>query len=134
MAHAIFHAEIRSRGLEMEVRSGGLLNMHGQPAAELGQLVCSRAGTPMPKLESRKVNIREVAWADVILVMDTFHQAELIRQFQGAAAKIRLLGEFDPKCRGERIRDPVGLSLAEFQACYDRLRDCIRHFLNSPTG
>jgi protein-tyrosine-phosphatase len=131
MAHAILHAEARSRALAMEVRSAGLMNMHGQPVSEHAQLICKRAGTPMPKSTAHQVHAHDVAWAEIIFVMDTFHQSELVRQFQELSTKIHLLGEFDPKGRGERIQDPVGRSLTEFQACYDRLRDCIRHYLDT---
>ncbi len=132
MAHAIFHAEARTRALAMEIRSAGLMNMRGQPAAEHAQLVCTRARTPMPKVAAQQVNAHDVAWAEIIFVMDTFHQSELDRQFQEISNKVHLLGNFDPKRRGERIQDPVGRSLTEFQACYDRLRDCIRHYLDTP--
>lgn len=131
MAQAIVQAEITKRGLPMEVNSAGLLNMGGRPAAAEAQLVCERAGTPLPKLESRCLSADDVEWADIILVTEPWHRDEVVQSFAVISDRnVRLLGEFDPWSRGESIDDPVGGSTEEFEACYERLRDCIEGFLS----
>ena len=42
-----------------------------------------------------------------------------------------MLGEFDPQKRGADIEDPIGKDAVEFERCYDRLRDCIVHYLDT---
>ena len=49
------------------------------------------------------------------------------------AERISLLGKLDPKHRGDEIDDPMGQESAEFDKCYERLRDCIGHYLNTTT-
>lgn len=130
MAHAILHAEITRRGLALEVNSAGLLDMRGSPAASEAEQVCVAARTPLPKRESRHLSAADVAWADVILVMQPRHHEEIARRFVVKSEQhVRLLSDFDPKPRGVSIEDPVGGTLLDFERCYGRLRDCIRGFL-----
>jgi len=131
MAQAILQAEIAKRRLPMEVNSAGLLNMGGRPAASEAKLVCERAGTPLPKLESRCMSVTDVEWADIILVTEPWQRDEIVQAFAVTSEReVRLLSEFDPWSQGESVNDPVGGSTEEFEACYERLRDCIEGFLS----
>jgi protein-tyrosine phosphatase len=129
MAHAILHAEIIQRHLPMEVNSAGLLNMGGRAAAAQASAVCESSGTPLPKVHSRHLSAADVEWADVILVMEPRHREQIIEQHAVKGDQhVRLLSEFDPLRRGERIEDPVGCPTSEFVGCYARLKDCIHAF------
>lgn len=115
----------------MEVNSAGLLNMGGRVAATEASSVCSQALTPLPKLQSRHLSASDVEWADVILVMDPWHRDQIRDRYAVKGEHhVRLLSEFDPLSRGERIDDPVGCPTSAFQACYARLTDCIYAFLS----
>lgn len=130
MAHAILHAEIVRRRLPMEVNSAGLLNMGGRAAAAEATVVCEKALTPLPKLHSRHLSQADVAWADVILVMDPWHREKITEGYMVRGEQhVRLLTEFDPLRRGDHIEDPVGGPTSAFEACYARLTDCIYGFL-----
>lgn len=133
MAQAILHFEIAERSLPMEVNSAGLLDMGGRAAAAEASAVCERARTPLPKLSSRHLSAEDLAWADVVLVMDPWHREDIVAKFAIKGDRhVRLLSEFDPHQRGERIDDPVGRDTAAFEECYARLEDCIRAFLSRP--
>jgi predicted protein tyrosine phosphatase len=50
----------------------------------------------------RRVTTRELAWADVVAVMDAGHAAEIARQWPTHAPKLRVLGvpdDYDPEER-----------------------------------
>lgn len=113
----------------MEVNSAGLLDMRGRAAAPDAVSICERSLTPLPKLHSRKLSEADVEWADVILVMDPWHRDQIVERYAVKGEHhVRLLSEFDPLSRGERIDDPVGRDAEEFETCYERLSDCIREF------
>jgi protein-tyrosine phosphatase len=132
MAHAIFEAEARKRGLAVEVLSAGVSEgFAGTMAAREARLVCEKHETPMSKLLADYVGEIDLASARRVFVMESSHLEALLGQLEVPAERFSLLGEFDPLQRGAEIEDPIGQDMAAFDSCYGRLRDCITHYLET---
>ncbi len=132
MAHAIFEAEARKRGLVVEVLSAGIEDgFQGTMAAREARLVCEKHGTPMSKLLADYAGQIDLASARRVFVMQSSHLEALVAQVEVPAERFSLLGEFDPLQRGAEIEDPIGQDMAAFDYCYGRLRDCITHYLDT---
>jgi protein-tyrosine phosphatase len=131
MAHAIFVSELQRRRLTVNVLGAGILDMEGMQAAPYSQVACEQYATPLPKLESVYYKTVDLQSAVRVFGMEERHLIILERDAEVPAARLSLLGEFDPQGRGAQIRDPMGGTLEQHLACYRQLRDCIVHYLNT---
>ena len=132
MAHAIFDFEATRRGRLVNVLSAGVWSgFEGELAAKEARIICDRHGTPMPKFVSTHIATEDLAAATRVFVMEHSHVAALATDSRISPKRISLLGEFDPQRRGPEIDDPIGQDTAAFERCYERLRDCIVHYLDT---
>jgi protein-tyrosine phosphatase len=130
MAHAIFEAEVRKRGLEIEVLSAGISpGFEGAMAAIEARLTCEQHGTPMSKLLANHVTGIDLSRARRVFAMQSVHLAALSGVPNLDPERCSLLGDFDPLQRGAEIEDPIGQDAAAFDRCYLQLRNCIVHYL-----
>lgn len=133
MAHAIFEAEAARRALPVAVYSAGIADFTGTCPADAAWLTCLRHGTPISKPGSTFVRDLDLSDTVRIFTMEPFHREALASLRPEISAPVSLLGEFDPKQRGATIHDPMHQGLPAFESCYARLRDCIRHYLDTTT-
>jgi len=132
MAHAIFVAEARRRGLAVDAFSASIWwGFEGEPVAAEARRTCDRHGTPLVQVTSVHHTSVDIAGATRVFVMSARHLEALREETSAPLAHVCLLGDFDPQQRGSEIADPIGGDAATFEACYLRLRDCIRHYLNT---
>ena len=132
MAHAIFDFESTRRGRRVNVLSAGVWSgFEGVLAAREARITCDRHGTPMPKFVSTHIASEDVSGATRVFVMEHSHVTALAADARILPERISLLGEFDPARRGAEIDDPIGQDTAAFERCYERLRDCIVHYLDT---
>jgi protein-tyrosine-phosphatase len=131
MAHAIFVSELRRRRLEVNVLGAGILDMEGMQAAPHSQAACELYGTPLPKLESVHYKTVNLQSAVRVFGMEHRHLFILERDAEIPAARLSLLGEYDPEQRGDQISDPMGGTLEQHLACYRRLHACIVRYLDT---
>jgi protein-tyrosine-phosphatase len=131
MAQAIFAAEAARRGLRVSVISAGVWDFAGERAAAEAQLACEKHNTPMPKLLATHIDEIDLAGATRVFVMQHSHIRSLLEQTTLSPERISLIGKFDPQHRGVEIDDPIGQDCAAFEQCYQRLRDCIMHYLDT---
>lgn len=131
MAHAIAVAEIAHRALPIQVYSAGLMHSAGLPPMVEALLVCDAHETPIPNAGATFVGDLPLATIQQFLVMEPRHAARLTATHGIAPERIALLSQFDPDPRGVTVRDPLNQGLAAFEACYQRLRDCLVHYLDT---
>jgi protein-tyrosine phosphatase len=130
MAHAIFAAEAKRRNLPVDVLSAGTIDFGGALAVREARLLCDGYNTPMPKFISTCVTNVDLSGATRVFVMERNHVETLLTR--GISPdRISLLGEFDPQSRGAEIEDPIGQDPEAFERCYNRLRECIVHYLDT---
>ena len=131
MAQAIFASEVRKRSLPVQVSSAGIDDFEGMLAAREARLTCDRNHTPMPKFVATHVATTDIAGATRVFVMEQSHVNALTATTPIPPDRISLLGEFDPQGRGADIDDPIGHDKVAFERCYERMRDCIIHYLDT---
>jgi protein-tyrosine-phosphatase len=132
MAHAILASEAARRRLAVRVLSAGVSSgFEGMLAAREARLICDRHKTPMPKFIATHIASEDVSGVRRLFAMERSHIASLSAHTTLSPDRISLLGEFDPEDRGPEIDDPIGHDSAAFERCYERLRDCIVHYLDT---
>lgn len=131
MAHAIFVAEVASRQLSLEAYSAGVYDFSDLPPVDDTVRTCLQHNTPPPKEESTWVRDLPLDSIDHFLVMEQHHADMLVQGFGISPDRVALLGEFDPHGREREISDPIGRGLTVYEECYNRLHDCIIHYLDS---
>jgi protein-tyrosine-phosphatase len=131
MAHAIFSSETARRGLEIGNLSAGLANFDGVSVAREARLTCEKNKTPLPKFIASYIGNVDLTGVTRVFVMEHSHVPLLLKLTSLSPDRISLLGEFDPEQRGAEIDDPIGQDIVAFEACYERLRDCILHYLDT---
>jgi protein-tyrosine-phosphatase len=131
MAHAIFHAEAVRRSLNVMALSAGTYNYEGALVVREVRSICEQHNIPMPKLVATCIANVDVSGATRIFAMEQMHMDYLLDDPRLSPERIHLLGEFDPQQRGAEIEDPMGQDSVAFELCYERLRDCIVHYLET---
>lgn len=132
MAHAIFVAEAKRRGLPVRTVSAGVApGFEGRLAIREARLVCDRNNTPMPKFISTHISATDLTGVQRLFVMERDHVTAVSTHATLPPERISLLGDFDPQSRGSEIEDPMGQDSAAFDRCYERLRECILHYLET---
>ncbi|HVH18406.1 MAG TPA: low molecular weight protein-tyrosine-phosphatase, partial [Myxococcota bacterium] len=106
----------------LEVRSAGLQAADGDPADATAASCAQRRGISLAAHRSARVDAESLAWADLILVMQGAHVAEIASRWPQHRARVRLLGDFlagppyllpDPWGREEQIFEQVFTRVAE---------------------
>ena len=114
-------ALIAVRAPALEVRSAGLHASDGNPA-DLQAIACAqRMGVSLVAHRSQLATNDLLGWADLILVMQGAHVAEIARRFPSCVGRVRLLGDYLPE-PPYGLPDPWGEADEVFDRVFTRLR------------
>lgn len=114
-------ALLAARMPALEVRSAGLHAGEGNPADPSAVACAQRMGVSLAHHRSQRVTTDLLAWADLILVMQGRHAAEIARSWPQFSSRVRLVGDFLP-APPHSLPDPWGEADAFFDEVFDRLR------------
>jgi len=133
MAAGLARAEADRRGMPVEIRSGGVLDMIGRPAAPNAVRACAEVDSDITHHRSAGVTADDASWADAMLVMEMRHQQELHMRHPELDGRVVLLGTFGGR---PEIDDPVGGWMWRFRRTRKLLQRSIERFLDllDPTG
>ena len=110
---------------KVRVDSGGFLGPD-RPPPLAAVAVAGARGVDLSRHRSRMLGSREVAAADLIIVMDPTQQDAVGGRF-GRRANVIVLGDLDPEPITRRaIRDPVEQPASVFDESYARIDRCLR--------
>jgi protein-tyrosine-phosphatase len=117
-------------GDRVEVRSGGFVGPVGRVAPAHLVAVAAGRGIELADHHSRVVDAAELAWADLVLIMD--HRQELVLRGRGALdVRTRWLGGLAPRGgREPTIVDPIDFGAAGVAAVLDHMDACIDHLVD----
>jgi len=117
-----FAAEsLRTAMPELEIRSAGFHSKEGRTSPDAHVRMSAALGVDLLAHRSRRVRAEDIAWADLIVIMDRLNWARL-QELQAPADKVLWLGSLKP---GEvEIPDPYGLDPATARAVVERLAAC----------
>lgn len=109
------------------VGSAGLYAITGRFVDQRALKVAREFGFSLENQRAQLITPRVVKNADLIVVMDSFNEADLLARFPEARDKVFLMGDFchDGRYRGAEIFDPYDEGEAGIRLCYDRLEGSI---------
>lgn len=71
---------------------------------------------------SSPLTAKDLSRADLVLVMEEYHQERIVADFPEAADKVFLLKQFAGAGAGD-IEDPIGLADEEYRACKEEIKN-----------
>ncbi len=121
MAEGLLCQRLAEAGLESryDVASAGTWGIEGSPASENAVKVMAERGMDISSHRARPITGRDVAEADLILVMSREHQELLENTWPQYRFKVHRLSEMAGKRRD--ISDPYGGPIEEYRASADLL-------------
>ena len=131
IAHAIFQAEAKKRGLNVQVYSAGVFDFRDAPPIDDTTRACLKHGTPAPDKSPTWVAELPLDSITRFFVMEQFHADALVHEFGVDADRISLLGEYDPNGMGAEVADPFSQGDRVFDKSYQRISACIRNYLDT---
>lgn len=128
MAEMLLKNEIKRHRLNnISVASAGTFAYPGGSAD--GEMInyLSKTGIPVEKFESRPLTGKEVAWADLILVMEKEHLRIIEDQWPDVMDKVELLaGYIAPDQAEDDIIDPFGRSPYHYRLAQSQITLAVR--------
>jgi len=118
MAAALFNART-DPAAGWRAESAGTAAVDGLPASEGAVAALREEGVDLSAHRSRALTAARVDAADLLVVLSTSHESDIVRRFPKAVAKTRRLKSFGPDDGRPDILDPVGGS----PFVYRRVRD-----------
>lgn len=111
---------LRARASALDVRSSGLEAREGKPAQPFARDVATEWGLDLEAHGAHRMEVDDVEWADLVIAMEGWQVAEIVRRWPGAEPKTHLLGDFlDEGPFG--ISDPYGHERDVFVTVFGRI-------------
>ena len=116
--------EIESLGIEgIYVSSAGLFAYTGVPPDPEMVNYLSDMGIPVTDHESRQMTDDDVAWADLILVMERGHKEIILESWPQAGDKVELLGSLlSPTGYADDVIDPFRRTTYHYRLAQSQIR------------
>lgn len=119
MAQALFQDMVgkepflRSAGIELD--SAGTSAWKSSPASPAAIQVMREYGLDLGGFQAKPLDNMLIRWADLLLVMEEGHKAEVIARFPEAASKTHTLSEYVGEA-GD-VPDPIGYGVEVYRGC-----------------
>jgi protein-tyrosine-phosphatase len=125
MAMGLLRARLRQDGLEdqVAVSSAGVYGLDGNPASQPGVEVLAERGIDIGDHRAHTVGEREIADADLVLVMEEAHRRTLFYTYPHLLGKIFLLSEMSGNYHD--IKDPYRQPKEAYERTADELATLI---------
>lgn len=108
---------------QVEVKSAGFHPRTGRTCAPEYIAVAEEFGVWLGEHRSRLVSEADIAWADLILIMDWRNYANLRHLAHGAEHKTLWLGAFEDRRSGIEVMDPYGQRPEQARQIVERMND-----------
>ena len=133
LAKALMLNEIANNHIKgIEVSSAGTGACPGAPADPEMVKFLKEKDIPKGEHSSRMISEEDVNWADLILVMETFHYDYIIKSWPESGAKIEMLGKYiAPDHFADEIIDPYGRSIYQYRVAQSQISLAISNLLKA---
>src|SRR5437867_11321018 len=129
LAHGLMAKVLNDIGVKnIAVSSAGTLGIEGRPAHPEAVRLARKRGFDLRKHRSRGLSPRDLARADMILVMEDEHLRAVRELDPAAGARARLLTEFEAASRRKGafgIIDPIDGPREGFEKCFEIIDRCV---------
>jgi len=122
----------------VEVLSAGVFAIDGMSASKETIRLLQREGIDVTGHMAHLLSNEQIRAADLILVMESFHQDEILRRVPEAKDKTRLLTQFGRNSQLPEdqagIPDPIGKPAEVYEVCFATIKDAVErvaHMLTS---
>jgi protein-tyrosine phosphatase len=122
----------------LRIASAGLHVTQAQGSPEEAIFAARKFGVNLSEHASQQVDEAMMDSFDMILAMEAKQYNALRSMFSAYREKIHLLPLFNIRenesfkgYRRYNIPDPYGKPLREFEACFERIQDCVQNLLNT---
>jgi protein-tyrosine phosphatase len=115
----------RLRDLPVLVDSSGTNAPEGAPASQYGVEVCAEHGIDISRHRSRLLTRSLLSDVDLVLVMEPYHQMEILSMAPDLADRVFIITEFVGG-GDEGVGDPIGAGRLAYEETFDRLEGLIR--------
>jgi protein-tyrosine-phosphatase len=112
------------------VASAGTLGIGGSFADPAARTLALERGFDLNHHRSRALTVKDLARADVIVVMEQAHRDRIEAMDAVAWARTRLVREYEKEGQGRRVldlEDPIGRPRTEIIAILDLLERCVQN-------
>lgn len=117
LAERYLESVAADRGLDgLSADSAGLHTVAGRASPDDAVNVADELGVDLSDHRSKPVTAEQLAWSDLVVVMDLLNYHDLRREFGDLDEKTRFLGIFSGE--GYEISDPYGEGLEGFRTLY----------------
>jgi protein-tyrosine phosphatase len=127
MAEGLLRSRLGEAAQDWRIESAGTWAIDGERAAPRTLKVLKARGIDLNEHRSRIVNPAILSQARLVLVMEKGHKEALQVEFPRFASKIYLLSEMVGEIN--EIKDPMGLSTADFEKTAIELEDILERGL-----
>ena len=121
LAEAYLKAQVKQKGLPIEICSAGLETSFGKPAHPFAQVVGTQGGLVLNQHATQPLHKEQVERADIILVMEWRQRNRIVRLYPQARPKVFLLRQFYDQSARE-VADPYSGTLEDFQTCFSMIK------------
>lgn len=128
MAMAIFRKLVQAEGEDWQVASAGTWAIDGMSVTPKARLVLENQGIDISDHRSQQINRNLIDSFDLILTMERSQKEALIAEFPHKANRIYLLSEVIGQVYD--VKDPIGMSLKDFQTTHDELEQTLKSGLS----
>ena len=113
----------------VEVDSAGIFAIEGMAPSRDTLALLQREGIDFSGHMARHVSEQMIREADLIFVMEPFHQEEVLRRVPEAKGKVHLLKTFGAPPSAQEseaiIPDPIGKPLEVYEVCFATIREAV---------
>jgi protein-tyrosine phosphatase len=117
---------------DVSVSSAGLHAFPGSPPDPMIVAYLQRKGIPAGEHSARQIRTDDIQWADLILVMEKDHAAELEETWPEARGKVKLLGSYiSGVLEGDDILDAYGKSPYHYRLVQSQVTLAVKALVRS---
>lgn len=134
--HLLQHLVQRAGIHTMTVESAGVFAIDGMTPTRETQRVLQEAGIPCAGHRARTLTSAMAEAADLILVMEPFHEEEILQRVPSVKGKVHLLRSYglsraEEAGAAQGIPDPIGKPLEVYEVCFAQIREAVERVAKS---
>lgn len=114
---------------DIEVNSAGIMALTGFPPTQETVDVMKEAGVDVSGLKSKALTDEMIKTADLILVMEPLHKADVVNRAPEASSKTYLLHEFGNSGKSKEeygVPDPIRKTIEYYKRCMRKIDEDIK--------
>lgn len=129
MAEAYARKCLNEAGIKAEIRSAGTLGIEGMTPSPETIKVLKENEIPAEGYRSTAISLKEIDWADLILIMAPEHRLKILNIQPDAEEKTKYLGAFSPERGDVIIPDPIGRPMAFYRTSFHLIKQSVEELV-----